>query len=688
MKENIFKYFFYILAASLLVIMIISSRSAGISCDEIIHYNHSVAVYNYFSSHGADTSALNTPVSFLKYYGQSYDNIVTILTRWLNIEDVYRFRNLMSAVMGWLTVLLTALFAVWLKDYLAGIIVIFLLAITPAFFGHSLNNLKDIPFAFAYITGIFCTLKFIFKSGKISIGNAILLTLSYAFCISIRAGGLILICYLFLFPTVFYFMKYAVRGKINVREIIRKLAWIAGMALLALLLSSLLWPYALQDPLRNILDSYKIMAHYPATFRQIFEGKVEWSDYMPWYYLLKSMAITIPVVVLAGLLIFILVWKKVVASGKALVYGFLIFTVMFPVVFVIIEKSNLYSSWRQFLFIYPGIIILAAAGFTFFIDSLNRKWLKMIVVAALIIFSVNPVSFMIRNHPYEYIYYNEFTGGLKGAYGNYETDYYYVSHTEAAEWLLKYLEENKINEKIKIQSTYSVDWLFRKHPEIETSFFRYEERSMHDWEYAIVGSRYISPYMLKNNFWPPKNAIHVIYADKVPLCAILKRKTKDDFNGFKALKEWKNKEAINYFQKAIQSDDGDEMIFYNFAAALYNDCQYQKADSVLKKGLEINPDSEIILMYLGNICKAQNKGDEAVKYYEKVIGINRKYFEAYVNLAELIADRDVMKARSLLRQCVRMNPNFKPAYKTLGDTYKNSHPDIAEKYYDKANRIN
>jgi tetratricopeptide (TPR) repeat protein len=154
------------------------------------------------------------------------------------------------------------------------------------------------------------------------------------------------------------------------------------------------------------------------------------------------------------------------------------------------------------------------------------------------------------------------------------------------------------------------------------------------------------------------------------------------------LKERKNEEAINYFRKALQSGDGDEMIFYNFAAALYNDGQYQKADSALKKGLEINPDSEIILMYLGNIYKAQNKKDEAVNYYEKVIGINRKYFEAYVNLAELIADSDVMKARSLLRQCVRMNPNFTQAYKALGDTYKDSHPDIAKKYYDKANRIN
>ena len=42
--------------------MLLSSRDAGISCDEVIHYNHSVSVYNYFATHGEDQSALNTPV--------------------------------------------------------------------------------------------------------------------------------------------------------------------------------------------------------------------------------------------------------------------------------------------------------------------------------------------------------------------------------------------------------------------------------------------------------------------------------------------------------------------------------------------------------------------------------------------------------------------------------------------------
>jgi tetratricopeptide (TPR) repeat protein len=301
--------------------------------------------------------------------------------------------------------------------------------------------------------------------------------------------------------------------------------------------------------------------------------------------------------------------------------------------------------------------------------------------------SYHPVKFIVLNHRYAYIYHNQLVGGLKGAYGNYETDYYYVSQTEASEWLQNYIRDKKDLRSIKIKATYSVSWLFRKFPEIQTSYFRYEERSMSDWDYAIVVNRYIPPFQLKNNIWPPGNRIHVIYADKIPVCAVLERRTKDDLNGYIAINEGRNEDAIRYFKKALKVDDTDEMIFYNFATALYNSGKYQEADSALKAGLRINPDFQPILMYLGNIAMSQNRPDDAIGYYEKVIKADRKYFEGYVNLAGLLAEKDMKKARDLLRTCLTMNPSFKPAVIALADTYRTSDPDIAKKYDDLANRL-
>jgi tetratricopeptide (TPR) repeat protein len=295
---------------------------------------------------------------------------------------------------------------------------------------------------------------------------------------------------------------------------------------------------------------------------------------------------------------------------------------------------------------------------------------------------------MLSNPEFYYLYYNQLVGGLRGAYSNYETDYYYVSQTDASKWLIDYLEKKDIHGKIKVKATYSVEWLFRNHPEIETSYFRYEERSQSDWDYAIVANRYITPFQLRNNIWPPENAIHIVYADKIPVSAVLKRRSKDDFAGYVALIEGNNKDAIDHFEKALKIDDRDEMIFYNFAAALFNDGQYQKADSLLKRGLEINPDFEPILMYLGNIARSQKRSDEAVRYYERVLEADKKYFEAYVGISELLMDKDVKRARKLLTTCLDINPRYKPAIIAMADTYRNSDPDIAKKYDELANTIN
>ena len=208
MINNWLKYTFYSLALVLLLIMLKGGWDGGISGDEYLHYDQSVFVYDYFASHGKDTSALNTPVTYLKYYGQSLDNLTTILIRWFKVEDIYLFRHLSNSFVGWLTVLVTAFFAVWLAGYGAGILVILLFAISPTFLGHAQNNLKDIPFALGYIASIFFTQRFLFNQNKPKNRDFILLIASIAFAISIRPGGLLLICYLLFFLLLYFLFQY------------------------------------------------------------------------------------------------------------------------------------------------------------------------------------------------------------------------------------------------------------------------------------------------------------------------------------------------------------------------------------------------------------------------------------------------------------------------------------------------
>jgi tetratricopeptide (TPR) repeat protein len=219
-------------------------------------------------------------------------------------------------------------------------------------------------------------------------------------------------------------------------------------------------------------------------------------------------------------------------------------------------------------------------------------------------------------------------------------------------------------------------------PGIKTGYMRNEERSMHEWDYAIITNRYIHPERLKENRWPPGNAIHIVYADSIPLCAVLRRNSGDDVLGYRALKEGRSGDAVRFLEQALISDADDEMIFYNFACALYNEGHYEKADSVLKAGLNINPDFEPILMYLGNIAAYRNDTSSALEYYERLIDVNLKYFDAYVEAAKVVAADDAGRARNYLRTCLGINPEYIPAIEALADTYRDTDPGAAKKLDD------
>jgi tetratricopeptide (TPR) repeat protein len=678
-RKKIVRVIFVLCSGLLLLFMLLSSKEAGISGDEAVHYQQSVRVYNYFATYGKDQSALDTPTSHLKYYGQSFDNLTTILIRWFNIEDIYTFRHVLNSLAGWLCILLAALLAVWLSGYATGILTLFLFALSPTFLGHAQNNLKDIPFALAYIAGTFFLLKWLFAE-KQKWQDAALLILSTAFCISIRPGGLLLICYLMFFVVVKEAIAYRETSKINIGLLERKLVSVCLILIVSYFLGILLWPYVLQHPVKGFWESYKVMAQFPTTIRQIFEGKLVWSDQMPWYYLPKLMLITIPLLVWAGIFGFIAVAGKAVRKDW-LKYAFLTFTILFPMVFVIYEKSNLYGSWRHFLFVYPAIVVLAAIGIWQTILYFQTRLKKGLVIMVVLLLAIHPLGFIVKNHPYYYLYYNQFVGGLKGAYGNYETDYYYHSIREGSEWLTGYLKQNNPGDSVKVGSNFPADWFFRKEKNVALSYFPYGERSQHDWDYYIVANSYISPVLLKNGNWPPKNTIKIIEADGIPVCAVVKRENKAGFLGYMASQQHRTEESVKYFEEVIKNNCQDELIFFNFASVCFGMGNKEKAMSLLQKGLEINPECELILMFQANIMAENGDQPGAADLYRKLIGINSKYFDAYPPLAKILIGRnELKKARELLKDCLTMHPGFKAAYAVLADSYRASDPEVAGKY--------
>lgn len=679
MAEKRLKLIFFALALVLLAGMLVISRDAGISGDEEVHYKHSEMVYNYFKTWGADQSALNTPNTHLQYYGQAFDNLVTVLIHWFNIEDIYGFRHLMCSFAGWLTILVTGLFAAFLAGYGAAIVVLLLFAVSPTFLGHAQNNLKDIPFALAYISSLFYSIRVVFSENKALAKDVILLVISFALAVGIRAGGFLVIFYfgfLFFLKTVFELIR---DGKLNGQLVVRKVLFLIGIALAGYLLGLILWPFALKNPVLNPWKSYAVMTHFPTTVRQIFEGRFEWSDFLPWYYLPKYMAITIPVIIFIGITLFFLYFRKKYNPAQKIQLIFVGFTILFPIFFVLTKHSNLYGSWRHFLFVYPGMVLLAALGIHAIVRRYKKPVIRYALIVVLSVLCLNPLKFMVVNHSYYYLYYNEFVGGLKGAYGNYETDYYYHSMRKGAEWLQEYLKNKPTGDTVLVGGNFPIQWYFRNEKEMRFVYFPWQRRSEYNWDYAIVANSYIPPYQLINPIWPPKNTIHTIYADGVPVCAVIERVTKDDFSAIKEQLSGDNIKSALLFENAVKFDPQNELICYKFAEACLSNGDEDRAALLLNKCLQINPDFEKALILLGDLAKNKSRTNEAVGFYRRAIVANRKYYPAYIRLSAMYSDSDVLKARRVLKDCLKLNSKYKPALEALANTYRKTEQEKARR---------
>ncbi|HET6559374.1 MAG TPA: hypothetical protein VFG54_18765 [Prolixibacteraceae bacterium] len=680
MHPNSLKIIFRVLALVLLISLILISRNAGISGDEEVHYLHSEMVYNYFSTMGEDQSSIHTPKTHLQYYGQAFDNLVTIFIHWFNIEDIYGFRHLMSSICGWLAIVVTALFAAYISGYGAAIIVLFLFALSPVFLGHSQNNLKDIPFALAYIASIYYSLKMVYAEGKTNRKSIILLILSIGFAIGIRPGGILMLFYLGFFMFLKVGMEWMKTKALDLK-LIKKYVMLFGIiSLSGYLLGLILWPYALQNPLLHPWKSYQVMTSFPTTVRQIFEGHFDWSDFHPWYYLPKYMLITIPLVTFAGIAAFILLFKKSFSDGQKIQLLLVAFTILFPIVFVLVKESNLYGSWRHFLFVYPGLILLSGLGIQAFFLRFKGRLIRMGAMILLLLLCVHPLKFMASNHPYYYLYYNEFTSGLNGAYTRYETDYYYHSMREGAEWLQQYIKKNESGKKIMVGGNFPIQWYFRNDENIEFLYVPYQNRSEYNWDYLIVANSYIPPSQLRNKTFPPSNTIHTVEADGVPVCAVMKRTTRDDLEGLRELEKGNNIKSALLLEKAIEADPQNEWICYKFAQALAAQQLNVRAAQVLNRSIEINPGFEPALMMLGAQALTEGETTQAANYYKKAIRANRKYFDAYVQLAGIYAETNVTLARKILKDCLKINSKYKPALLALADTYRKTAPEVAKKY--------
>jgi tetratricopeptide (TPR) repeat protein len=655
-KESpLFRFFFAFGSIFLLFLMAWMSFDYGITGDEVLQKNYGDDVLAYFETDGKNKKCLEWEL--LSYYGGFFDYIASWCNKYIGVLDPYDMRHLINSVFGFTVIYWAARIGKFLTgSWRVSLLTLVFLTLSPRLFGDSMNNPKDIPFASGYIISLYYLLQLTKQLPKPSFKSILMLTIGIGLTISARSGGILLL------PYMGMFMAAAVLFRADLQPILFKfqlnkilsLAFIfVGISLLGYLAGTLYWPYAQLDIIKNPINALTKLTNFPVGIRTQWEGRPLWSDELPWYYIPKWILMSSPLVVLFGFPLSISFLFHKDYKNKWLYIGLAFFTTLFPVSYAIYKQSSLYDGWRHFLFVYPMIGIMAAFGWILMADYIKNKVGSIAVAIIVGVLTFFPLRWMIESHPHQYVYFNEIFGGVKNAYGRYETDYYMNSMRRLSEWLIENEPKIKKGEEVVVATNCvePVKYYMSKYPNVKMRYVRYHERIKTDYDYLITYSRFINWGFLKNGAWPPGNVVYTEKVAGVPLGTVTKTSDRN-MRGVRADSAFKAKDfetGFNLLKEVLKEDPKNESALLQMAQSYAQVQQFDKMKEVLDKALALDDTYVNALSLLGVYYLNKNMQDSAKNVFEKIIFHNYKFSFAYFHLANIaVQNKDNKKALDYL----------------------------------------
>lgn len=551
-RENILFWCFAVFLAAFLPFI---SRDFGITWDEWNMSNGGVLALRYLISGGANREIIdyvagrhpqffNSLVGII--YGISTGSLSEFIKEGLhaekNILPYFKLSHAVNALFGVIAMVYAGRMARDIAGTRAGILTLLIMALSPRFIGDMMNNSKDIPFAGAYAASLFYMLRYLREFPKPGFVNSVGLIVSISAAIGVRVGGYLLLCYLVLFTALTWFYKEKRPATQNQWTVaLASLVAICGFSYLGGLA---FWPFAQVDPLRNPISVLSEQSNFEIWngFVLYAGGHIRAAD-LPWHYLPVWIGVTIPILALLGFVLFAALRTREFIKSRDLSLALILFSIFFPVLFIIARGSIVYDGWRHVLFIYAPLAVLATLGWHKLFTSLKEKKLKLAALFVFLVLGVHPLLWMIRNHPNEYVYFNPLVGGIDGAFGKFETDYFGNCMRESAEWLNHYHEKNNPYKPLIVRAD---GHIMSTYPYLSAKFHQWYsplgyprnflEIDPHrimgfppyllgpkEWDYGIFYSRkWHRDVLTSNENWPPQGTLYTVKADHTVLCAVVK----------------------------------------------------------------------------------------------------------------------------------------------------------------------
>jgi hypothetical protein len=120
------------------------------------------------------------------------------------------------------------------------------------------------------------------------------------------------------------------------------------------------------------------------------------------------------------------------------------FSLLLPLMAALVTRPTLYDAQRHFLFLFPPLAALSGIALARFTsDARIWKTARMTTLGVWLFAALLVAMQIVQLHPYEYVYFNRSVGGLRGAAGRYETDYWGASYREGLAWVVKHVRQSR-----------------------------------------------------------------------------------------------------------------------------------------------------------------------------------------------------------------------------------------------------
>ena len=652
--DSLLRKIFIGTALLMFLTMAFMSINVGVNEDDKYQNDYAQALYKFYSTMGKDTTALNyaPEKGSMHFYGGFFDFSSTVANAVLgtndpNSEAYHSVRHIFNATLGFLAMLFTALLARLIGGWYMGFLALALMFFSPRFLGDSLMNPKDIPFAAGYIISVYYSAVLLGEMEKPKRSTLIGLALGIGLAISTRVGGLLLIGYLAMFIGIELWRRYGLSSALGNTKRLFNIAKYALLAVVAgYLLAMLFWPFGLVDPLRHPFEALSEMSKRGVNIKLLFNGGMIWAQSCPWYYSFVWMLYTIPIAVLIGLALFLPFIGKILKDYTVNPLHLVVFACIFPIFYVIYKESTLYDGWRHLYFSYPPMVVLATLGWFGLVRTLPAKKAFSYGFTALIaLLLLEPAIFIARNPHLPYVYFNPIIGGVNGAFGKFELDYWGTSLKQGMEYLEKedvFKNATEANPVVVTTNSHYVAYSYSKKfgKKIKLLYSKYYNRDDQKWDYALFISRFVAPEQQAIRKWPVNSyAVHNVKANNVPVLTIYKDSLYYAYEAQQAMKARDVNKAIDLLRKEIALHPDSELPYLRLGQAYLSMAKFDSAAVVLDKALALVPnwDNGLYMKAVG--LQSQNKLDEAEKLHLKVLELNERYTPSLQQLAAIYSNQ-------------------------------------------------